>query len=149
MADDRGAPTAVDFFEVRGPRWDLELCRRVEAAYLRGLRVYVWAEDEARARHLDDLLWEFREDAFVPHGLWQGEPEIDEPVAVGWRPGNPNRARCLALARDASPDEVRGFERVIDLAPVDDPERVGRARERFKAFRAAGLRTVFHRARDP
>ena len=76
----------IDFFEVKGPRWDLALCERVEQAYAAGLRVYVWAESQADARHLDDLLWEFREDSFVPHGLWQGGDGIDDPVAVGWMP---------------------------------------------------------------
>ena len=139
-------PVLVEFFEVKGPRWDLALCAQVERAYEAGERVYVWASSEAQARHLDELLWEFREDAFVPHGLWQGEPGFDDPVAVGWRPVNPNGATCLVLARDASPEDVRGYARVIDFAPVDLPDQVEPARRRFRAFREAGFRVRFHRA---
>ncbi len=139
-------PVLVEFFEVKGPRWDLALCAQVERVYAGGERVYVWAPSEAEARHLDDLLWAFREDAFVPHGLWQGEPGFDDPVAVGWRPGNPNGATCLVLARDASPEDVRGFRRVVDFAAVDVPGQVGPARRRFRAFRAAGFSVRFVRA---
>ncbi|GAB6063503.1 DNA polymerase III subunit chi [Deferrisoma palaeochoriense] len=135
----------IDFFEVKGPRWDLALCDTVERAYEAGLRVYVWAESQADARHLDDLLWEFREDSFVPHALWQGEERVEEPVAVGWKPGNPNAATCLVLARDASPADLQGFDQVVDFAPVDLPDRVGPARARFKAFRAAGFDVRFHK----
>ena len=137
---------SVEFYEVRGTRWDLALCRAVEAAYGQGFRIYVWADSEPEARRLDDLLWTFREDSFVPHGLWQGEPACDEPVAVGWKPGNPNGADCLVLARDATPGEVQGFSRIIDFAPVDLPEIRQSARRRFRAFQTAGLQVTFHPA---
>lgn len=138
--------TCADFHEIRGPRWDLALCRQVQAAWEAGERVYVWADSEADARRLDELLWTFRDDAFVPHELWQGEPALDTPVAVGWRSGNPNRAGCVVLARDASPAEVEGFQRVVDFAPVDLPDRIGAARNRYRAFREAGLAVSFHPA---
>ncbi len=143
------AMTRIDFFEMRGPRWDLFLCGLVERAWDAGERVYLWADSEAEARRLDELLWTFRDDAFVPHVLWQRGGEVSDPVAVGWRPGNPNRATCLALARPAGPGELAGFPRVIDLAPVDMPDRLGPARERFKACRDAGLQVFFHRAPPP
>lgn len=134
----------ADFFEIRGPRWDLALCLQVQAAWEAGERVYVWADSEAEARRLDELLWTFRDDAFVPHDLWQGEAELDTPVAVGWRAGDPNDAACAVLARDTAPAELAGFERVVDFAPVDVPERIGPARNRYRAFREAGFRVSFH-----
>jgi len=136
----------ADFFEIKGPRWDLALCRQVQAAWEAGERVCVWADSEAEARRLDDLLWTFRDDSFVPHDLWQGEPNLATPVAVGWRAGNPNAATCLVLARDAAPADAAGFERVVDFAPVDLPERIGPARERYRAFREAGFTVSFRPA---
>ena len=108
--------------------------------------MYLWADSQSEARRFDDLLWAFRDDAFVPHGLWQGEDPFDHPVAVGWLPGNPNRATCLALARPASPEEIANFSRVIDLAPVDLPDRIGPARDRFAAFRDARIPVAFHKS---
>ncbi|MBE0618173.1 MAG: DNA polymerase III subunit chi [Proteobacteria bacterium] len=141
-----GLMPRADFFEIKGPRWDLALCHQVEAAFASGGRVCVWADSEAEARRLDDLLWTFRDDSFVPHDLWQGQPRLDTPVAVGWRPGNPNAAACLVLARDASPEEVVGFERIVDFAPADLPERLGPARARYRAFREAGFAVSFRSA---
>lgn len=135
----------VDFFEVRGRRWEEALCQRVEEEQAAGQRVYVWASSEAQSRGIDDLLWTFRDDSFVPHSLWQGENPFDEAVAVGWQPGNPNRASCLVLARDASASEIKSFDRVIDFAPVDDPALRDAARVRFRTFRDAGFAVTFHR----
>lgn len=137
---------SVSFCEIKGTKWDLGVCELVEAAYREGSRVYLWAESEAEARRLDDLLWTFRDDSFVPHGLWQGEPACDEPIAVGWKPGNPNRATCLVLARDAAASEVTGYDLVLDIAPVDVPALRQSARRRFREFQAAGLQVRFRPA---
>ncbi len=137
---------SVEFYDVKAARLDLALCRQVQAAYEQGQRVYVWAGSEAEARHLDDHLWTFREDAFVPHDLWPGGAPLEAPVAVGWAPGNPNGATCLVLARDASPDQVRAFARVIDFAPAQDAGRLAAARARYRAFRDAGMSPTFHSA---
>jgi DNA polymerase-3 subunit chi len=138
--------TQVEFFEIRGPRWQHILCEHAERAFATGQRVYLLADSEAAARHLDELLWTFRDDSFVPHGLWQGEAGLDEPVAVGWQEGNPNGADCLLLARGTVPERVDGFRRVIDLAPVDLPELRDAARDRYRAFQGLGLTPAFHRA---
>ncbi|MHB8764666.1 MAG: DNA polymerase III subunit chi [Deferrisomatales bacterium] len=138
--------TRVEFYELKGTGWEAGLCERVEALAAEGGRVYLWAAAEADARRLDDLLWTFRDDSFVPHDLWEGGAALDSPVAVGWARGNPNAADCLVLARDAHPDDLRGFSRAVDFAPVDDPGRIEAARARFRAYRAAGLQVAFHRA---
>ncbi|MBI5014794.1 MAG: DNA polymerase III subunit chi [Deltaproteobacteria bacterium] len=136
----------VDFFEARGSRWEEALCRQLEAEHAAGRRAYVWASSEAHARALDDLIWTFRDDAFVPHGLWQGEATADEAITIGWKAGNPNAADCLVLVRDAQPGELTGYARVIDFAPVDHPALREAARRRFRTFREAGLTVSFHPA---
>lgn len=138
--------TEVAFFEVRGPHWQLALCEHVERLYEAGQRVYVLADGEAGARHLDELLWTFREDSFIPHRLWQGEADMGEPVAVGWREGNPNGAHCLLLARTEPLARVAGFRRIVDLVPIDVASLREAARERYRAFQALGLTPAFHRA---
>ena len=137
--------TQVEFFEVRGARWQLALCARVEQAVAAGQRIDLLADGETGARHFDDLLWTFRDDSFVPHTLWQGETAVTEPVAVGWREGNTNRAHILVLARATAAERVDGFARVIDLAPVDLPD-LHDARARFRDFQSRGLQPTFHRA---
>lgn len=136
--------SSVDFYEVKAPRWELVLCRHVETAYEAGERVYVRCSSEALARHVDELLWTFREDSFVPHGLWPGAGELKDPVAVGWHPGNPNRASRLVLAGAGEPDELSRYERATDFVPVADAALTGAARARYRAFRGRGHEVAFH-----
>jgi DNA polymerase-3 subunit chi len=138
----------VDFYEVREPDWEAALCRLVETAYEAGERAYVLASSEAHARRLDDLLWTFRDESFVPHELWQGEATLPDPapVLVGWLQGNPAGPRCLFLAGPAAPADVVGFERIVDLVPAADPTLKNAARGRYRAFRDAGFDVAFHPA---
>ena len=136
----------ADFYEVKGKRWEHVLCEVAAAALDAGERCYVWAPSEAKARELDDLLWTFLDASFLPHGLWQGEPSSDEPLAVGWRSGNPNGATCLLLGCAASLEQAKEFRRIVDFVPMEDPVLRERARERFRALRQAGFSVSFHSA---
>jgi DNA polymerase III subunit chi len=139
--------TRADFYEIKDSRWELALCGQVEAAYAAGERLYVRAATEALARELDELLWTFREDSFVPHRLWQGEAEVlVDPVTIGWRAGNPNQATTVVLAGTGAAEDVTGFDRILDFVPTADPLLTQGARERYRAFRTARLKVTFHPA---
>ena len=44
-------------------------CRLIEKAYLRGHKVFVFCNNRQEAETLDELLWTFKEDSFIPHNL--------------------------------------------------------------------------------
>ena len=65
--------TRIDFYlpgaGARDNRFGLA-CRLADKAYHQGRRVYLHAASAEQARHLDRLLWTFRDQSFVPHGLY-------------------------------------------------------------------------------
>lgn len=72
----------VDFYLLASDqpdaRW-LVACRLLEKAYAKGHKVYVLCNNKQDAELLDELLWTFKEDSFIPHNL-QGEgPEPPPP----------------------------------------------------------------------
>lgn len=140
----------AEFFEVTAPSWEVEACARIARAWEKGDRLYVWAASQAEAARWDELLWTFREDSFVPHGLWQGEEACDEPVAVGWRAANPNGARWLVVAGGQTPAEVTAaassFARIMDFVPKRDKAATDAARARYKALQQAGIEPAYHKA---
>ncbi|MEZ5576592.1 MAG: DNA polymerase III subunit chi [Candidatus Competibacteraceae bacterium] len=58
-------------------------CRLADKAYGLGHTVYLFTASEARAAALDDLLWTFRQDSFVPHERYPLVGEEGSPVLVG------------------------------------------------------------------
>ena len=67
--------TKIDFYILPDTPLEARLafaCRLTETIARKGYRLYLYAEDEAMARELDQRLWDFRPDAFVPHALEAG-----------------------------------------------------------------------------
>ena len=61
------------------------LPRFLERAYSRGFPLVVVCPDAARLQALDQVLWTFSPQAFVPHGLWSGtEDETTHALTPIW-----------------------------------------------------------------
>jgi DNA polymerase-3 subunit chi len=73
-----------------------------------GERMLVVADDTALAR-LDEQLWTYSRDSFLPHGRERAEAQ---PVLLSPEPVGLNGARNIALADGQWRDEALGFERV-------------------------------------
>lgn len=102
----------------------LDACRLVEALYLEGKRVLVGFVDAGRAATFNDYLWTFSQSSFVPHSLWDGQGEADDPVVLALGSlGRPNGATVLVVL-DSLPDpgEAGVFDEIHDFvtpAPED------------------------------
>ena len=135
----------ADFYLIQSPRFREEplrlVCELARKACDANLWTLVLARDAAQAEALDDLLWAFDEDAYVPHQIAGDEedelalvliapPEIDAPL----RP-------LVINLRDAA---VEGrFERVLEVVPADASAR-GPLRERWKQYQARGFELNKH-----
>ena len=131
--------TRVDFYvcESRGRDRLGVTCQLVQKAYEAGQRVHVHAADAAEAEHLDDLLWTFRQQSFVPHARAGTAEAAHSPVVIdhGDEPREPYDL-LFNLAAGVPPFFSR-FERVIEV--VDGaPERVAAGRERYRFYRDRG-----------
>ncbi|TAL17728.1 DNA polymerase III subunit chi [bacterium] len=145
----KSSAVTADFFEVPAARREESLCEKVSAFYESGERLYVWAPSEAAAKKLDELLWTFRDNSFVPHALWSGEETpLSEPVAVGWKRGNPNGAKKLVVAGPVDVKELLSaqdsFSSIADFVPSGDKAATISARERYKLLREAGVELTHH-----
>jgi len=100
-----------------------------------GLPVFLRASDEAECEALDALLWEFREESFVPHGRHAEDPLA--PVVIGIDEV-PSAAHGLLvnLKPDLSP-QLAHFSRVIEIVN-QQPELLSACRENFRDYRKRG-----------
>jgi DNA polymerase-3 subunit chi len=152
-----GTVTRVDFYVLkdgsRGDRFGLS-CRLVERIYRSAPpggqppRVLIHCPDADQARQLDRLLWSFREDSFLPHGLLgetdpeltpilissDGQPEAEDQVLIN-----------LGTSAEAPPFFSR-FERLCE--PLDhDPEVRQAGRQRYLYYRDCGYPLAHHAVR--
>ncbi|GGI85916.1 DNA polymerase III subunit chi [Legionella impletisoli] len=125
----------VDFYliEQSPPKGEwLLACRLLEKAYLRNHRVFVFCNSEEDALYLDELLWTFKEDSFIPHNL-QGEgPEPPPPIQIGYRDEPRGFNDILLNLAPSVPTFASRFKRIIELvAPDEKAKEISREHYRY------------------
>jgi DNA polymerase-3 subunit chi len=119
-------------------------CRLTDKAYNLGHTVYIFTTSEAQAAALDDLLWTFRQDSFIPHERYPLAGEESSPVLVGMALPAEVDAQVLINFTDVLPEGFERFQRVVEL--VDQhPEGLVKSRERFRQYRERGLTPETHK----
>ncbi len=113
----------------------------LEKSLARGWRVLLRVGDAAGLAFLDDRLWTWRDDAFLPHGRAGGRDDPNQPILLTCGADNANAAQVLmlALGARAAVDELAGFTRACLLFDGADASAVAAARADWRAVAAAGL----------
>lgn len=112
-------------------------CQLCAQLYRAKQRVFVYTADQQSAELLDELLWQFEPDSFVPHNLAGEGPQRGAPVEIGWQAPKASRQVLINLA-DQVPDFARRFNQIIEFVPAE-PTLKAQARERYKQYRQAGI----------
>lgn len=98
----------------------LVACRLLEKAYQRGHRVFVYCESKENAERLDELLWTYKDDSFIPHNL-QGEgPEPPPPVQIGYGAEPRGFNDILLNMAQTIPPYFARFRRIMEVVAAND-----------------------------
>ena len=137
--------TEIDFYvlaDAAESRREQVACRLAEKAFGLGHRIYVNARDAQQARALDELLWTFRDGAFLPHALIQDDASAPILVAAGEDPAE-TPDLLINLAGETPPFFTR-CERVAEIVN-DEPAVRDAGRERFRFYRDRGYALRTHK----
>ena len=136
----------ADFYLIDKPRFREEplllVCELARKAFDAGIPTLVLARDHAQAEAIDDLMWSFDPDAYLPHQIAgsDDEDEVTPILILAPDADSPMRPMVINL-RDAA---VEGdFDRVLEVVPADPAARAP-LRERWKQYQARGLQLNKH-----
>ena len=115
----------------------LLVCQLAQKAIASNQPCLIFCESAEQADFLDDLLWEFDDDAFVPHQIvgTDEDEEITPVLLVGPESETPMRPLAINLRTELPP---MGFERVLEIVPADEAAR-GPARARWLEYKKLGF----------
>lgn len=100
-----------------------------------GLPVFIRCENPTQCAELDELLWRFRAERFIPHELYEQDPQA--PVVIGLEQAPAlGQGLLINLAPTLSP-HTQGFSRVIEIVN-QQPELLTVCRENFRLYRQQG-----------
>ncbi|HYA71864.1 MAG TPA: DNA polymerase III subunit chi [Roseiarcus sp.] len=143
--------TEFRFYHLERRRIDQALPEILEDALAHGLRAVVQAPSQERVEALNERLWTYADESFLPHGAaGDGEAE-SQPIYLTAGEENPNGATLRVLlsgVRAAPLAEAAGqgaYECVILLFDGGDEEAKAEARQQWSLVKAAGAAPSYWR----
>lgn len=140
--------TEILFYHLENQPLERVIPVLLEKTLERGWRAVVEAGSRERAEALDAVLWTYRDDSFLPHGLSGGEADADQPVLITTEPDNANHANVRFFVDRAVPQSPDGYERIVFLFSGHDPDAVIEARAAWKALSAGNSLTYWQQETD-
>ncbi len=131
----------ADFYLIAKPRFRenplLLVCELARKAHDAGQPTLILARDAAQAEALDDLLWAFDENAYIPHQIAGVDEDEDEAAVLIAAPGHdpPSRPLVINLRDGIAPGD---YQRVLEVVPADESAR-GPLRQRWREYQARGF----------
>lgn len=107
-------------------------CRLSEKAFRQGQRVYILVNSAQEQSEINELLWTFRDDSFVPHG----DHESAHGATVSTGEAEDCRGLLINLS-DRVPECAQRFERIAEVV-ISEPAVQSNSRNHFRFYREQG-----------
>jgi DNA polymerase III subunit chi len=129
----------IDFYHLERRPLANVLPSLLEKTVARNAKAVVKLGSDERLKWLDEHLWTYREESFLPHGTSaDGKPEM-QPVFLTIDDQRPNAASYLFLVDGAAlPADQAGLERLFIVFDGNEPDQLDSARSHWKSFKTEG-----------
>lgn len=129
--------TDIRFYHMEQSTLDQTLPAIAMKAWQSGAKVMIRVPDDKEATRLNDLLWSFRPDIFLPHGA-DGDKHADkQPIWITANDNNVNEAEILILTHGCVVDNVADFKMCCEMLDGRVETQIKDARRRWKVYKEA------------
>lgn len=110
----------------------------LERMLKRGWRAVVRTPDANRIAELDERLWTYRDESFLPHGRADEPLAERQPILISTDEARPNGAHALFLIDGAELGALADYERRLYLFDGRDEAQLALARTRWREAKGDG-----------
>ncbi len=138
--------TRIDFYILQGQDAGIRplfACRLAEKAYRQGHAVYINTGSSAQSNYMDQLLWTFSPDSFVPHSVYMPDQDAKPPVLIGHSEDPDTKCDVLLNLDNEIPGFFGQFSRLTEIVDQQS-ERKQAARKRYKYYMEQGYQINSH-----
>jgi len=128
----------IEFYRLASAQPDARLraaCQLARKGWQAGLPVFIRCQDAGEMQAVDELLWRFKPDAFVPHELAEDNPSA--PVVIGEDEPPAQKGGLLINLNGAVSPHIQQFSRIIELVS-QEPQLLQASRDNFRHYRQQG-----------
>ena len=135
----------ADFYLIDKPRFReqplLLACELAKKAFVAEQPLLILARSQEQAEELDQLLWEFDDDAFIAHQIAGDDDDAICAVLIATPDvAVEDRALVLNLRDECAPGN---WDRVLEVIAADTSEREG-SRTRWREYQQRGIELKKH-----
>lgn len=110
----------IHYLRATSPQQKISLLTEtVHQLFMEGKRVQIQVPSDAALKYVDELLWSYKPEAFLPHVMAQTASQ--EPIVITKEAINLNQADALIHLLPTKPPQ--GFKEVYDLLDETSPEK--------------------------
>ena len=131
--------TEILFYHLQRQPLEKVLPSLLEKSLERGWQAAIQAVSAERLQVLDDGLWTYTEESFLPHGTDREPDAGTQPIVLTLGPANPNAAAIRFLVEGADlPEDAASYARICILFDGNDTDALLHAREQWKGAKDKG-----------
>ncbi len=138
------APCEVWFYHLERSSLDQVLPELLEKTLARGWRALVRGDDPGQISRLDEQLWTWRDESFLPHGLAREPFAERQPVLLSEDGANLNAAQALFVV-SGDPGPLDGYDRCVMIFDGRSDEAVAEARQLWTRYKRSGHEVTYWR----
>lgn len=137
--------TQIDFHILQDTsveaRW-LYVCRFIEKVERLGHHILIVVNTREEAHELDDLLWSFKPESFIPHQIIGGDEEAKVEITFDANLGE--HKDVLINLSDKVPDDFSRFTRLAEIV-IQEPKILESTREHYRFYKQQGYPITQHK----
>ena len=134
----------VSFYHLQVQPLEQALPKLLAKVFERGMSALIRVKEVEMADYLNNLLWTYQPDSFLPHGLETEKSPEAQPILISASADqNLNDANVLVLLQDADAADLENYDRCLYMFDGNDPSSLSLARARWKLFKDQGCTVTY------
>ena len=142
------AKPEIWFYHLERSTLDQVLPGLLEKTLQRGWRALVRGVAAHRLDDIDEQLWTYRADSFLPHGLASEDHAARQPILLSESGENLNRAQALFIVDESELGATEGYERCFIIFDGRNEQALQQARERWRTLKTAKANLAYWKQTD-
>jgi len=126
----------IAFYHLESSTLEVTLPRLLEKTLDGGNRALVLATSMDLLEQMDDFLWAYKNNSWLPHGLQRDPLAEEQPILLATSPEAMNGAKYLFLIDGVVTDQIEKFERCFEIFNGKDSNAIHAARKSWSRYKA-------------
>ena len=115
-------------------------CRLAEKAFGLGHKIFIQVNDEQQRRQLDELLWLFKANSFIPHAIGNSGSEL---VEIDIKPSAVHQDVLINLSSGGC-EQFQHYSRINEIVGPDK-DSLDNGRRNYRFYKAQGFKPDTHK----